>query len=402
MMSRLSLADKLKILGDVTSSSGLFVVAIVILVALALLLIATNTKTKKISKFICMAIYGSITLVSLIFYREELFNMFDYMMNNFFIAVYFPNLAIYFAAIVATNIILWISIFNRKITKWIRAINTIVFCIIHYLLILIINIITTNKLDIFEQTSIYQNENALALIELSSTIFIVWILFLIIYKIIRIYQQKKEEDYEQLERKNDYANIEAPIPEPIIKQETIYKRKLPDSITKTEVPRIIRGSVKRESTIKEREKKETTSIVDFMKTSVENDNSYLMDIPNFVSDDNPQFLDMMLESQNNKKEEPRKVSEERKTKDIPKKQKKIKITEGPLIVSKSTLPKKVLPKQKQSVDVFDNLLTLDDYKKVLALLKSYQAQEQLQAKAEQRAENKRISIDDFQQLVSRK
>ena len=154
MMSRLSLADKLKILGDVTSSSGLFVVAIVILVALALLLIATNTKTKKISKFICMAIYGSITLVSLIFYREELFNMFDYMMNNFFIAVYFPNLAIYFAAIVATNIILWISIFNRKITKWIRAINTIVFCIIHYLLILIINIITTNKLDIFEQTSI--------------------------------------------------------------------------------------------------------------------------------------------------------------------------------------------------------------------------------------------------------
>ena len=402
MMSRLSLADKLKILGDVTSSSGLFVVAIVILVALALLVITTNTKTKKISKFVCMAIYGSITLVSLIFYREELFNMLDYMMNNFFIAVYFPNLAIYFAAIIATNIILWISIFNRKITKWIRAINTIVFCIIHYLLILIINIITTNKLDIFEQTSIYQNENALALIELSSTIFIVWILFLIIYKIIRIYQQKKEEDYEQLERKNDYANIEAPIPEPIIKQETIYKRKLPDSIIKTEVPRIIHGSVKREPTIKEREKKATTSIVDFMKTSVENDNSYLMDIPNFVSDDNPQFLDMMLESQNNKKEEPRKVSEERKTKDIPKKQKKIKITEGPLIVSKSTLPKKVLPKQKQSVDVFDNLLTLDDYKKVLALLKSYKAQEQLQAKAEQRAENKRISIDDFQQLVSRK
>lgn len=47
MMSRLSLADKLKILGDVTSSSGLFVVAIVILVALALLVITTNTKTKK-------------------------------------------------------------------------------------------------------------------------------------------------------------------------------------------------------------------------------------------------------------------------------------------------------------------------------------------------------------------
>ena len=192
MMSKLSLLDKLKVLSDVTSSSGLFIVVIVILIALAALLITTNTKTRKKSRFVCIAIYGAIIIVSILFYREELFELFDYMMNNFFIAIYFPNLAIYFAAIVTTNIILWISIFNRKITKWIRTINTIIFCFIHYLLILIINIITTNKLDIFDQTSIYENQEALALIELSSTIFVVWILFLIIYKIIRIYQDNQE------------------------------------------------------------------------------------------------------------------------------------------------------------------------------------------------------------------
>ena len=91
MMSKLSLLDKLKVLGSITSSSGLFVVAIVILIALAWLLIATSTRTKKVSKFICIAIYGSIILVSLIFYSKELSGMFDYMMNNFFIAIYFPN-----------------------------------------------------------------------------------------------------------------------------------------------------------------------------------------------------------------------------------------------------------------------------------------------------------------------
>ena len=47
MMSKLSLLDKLKVLGDVTSSSGLFIVAIIILIALAALLITTSTKTKK-------------------------------------------------------------------------------------------------------------------------------------------------------------------------------------------------------------------------------------------------------------------------------------------------------------------------------------------------------------------
>ena len=107
MMSKLSLLDKLKVLSDVTSSSGLFIVAIVILIALAALLITTNTKTKKISRFVCIAIYGAIIIVSILSYREELFELFDYMMNNFFIAIYFPNLAIYFAAIVTTNIILW-------------------------------------------------------------------------------------------------------------------------------------------------------------------------------------------------------------------------------------------------------------------------------------------------------
>ena len=49
MMSRLSLLDKLKILSDVTSSSGLFAVAILFFVVLAFLFIATSRKAKKIS-----------------------------------------------------------------------------------------------------------------------------------------------------------------------------------------------------------------------------------------------------------------------------------------------------------------------------------------------------------------
>ena len=45
MMSKLSLLDKLKILGEVTSSSNLFILAIILLVMLAGLLLLTNTRT---------------------------------------------------------------------------------------------------------------------------------------------------------------------------------------------------------------------------------------------------------------------------------------------------------------------------------------------------------------------
>ena len=394
MMSKLSLLDKLKVLSDVTSSSGLFIVAIVILIALTALLITTNTKTKKISSFVCIAIYGAIIIVSILFYREELFELFDYMMNNFFIAIYFPNLAIYFAAIVTTNIILWISIFNRKITKWIRTINTIIFCFIHYLLILIINIITTNKLDIFDQTSIYENQEALALIELSSTIFVVWILFLIIYKIIRIYQDNQEiNPKEELENSPWEKEIRKELPkDPIIKAETIIKRKLPDSIKKTEVPSIIQGNIR---------KKQPENIIDFMKSATPTqDNSYLMDIPDPILNESPQFLDIMLRDQEIMK--PLKSEKQPKTTKIvekpPRKQRNITVIKEPKLVEKKTLRKEmkkevevVKSKQQKELDIFDSLLTLEDYKRVLSVLKTYQQQEK-----------KEIKKEDLEELYRRK
>ena len=394
MMSKLSLLDKLKVLSDVTSSSGLFIVAIVILIALAALLITTNTKTRKKSRFVCIAIYGAIIIVSILFYREELFELFDYMMNNFFIAIYFPNLAIYFAAIVTTNIILWISIFNRKITKWIRTINTIIFCFIHYLLILIINIITTNKLDIFDQTSIYENQEALALIELSSTIFVVWILFLIIYKIIRIYQDNQEiNPKEELENSPWEKEIRKELPkDPIIKTETIIKRKLPDSIKKTEVPSIIQGNIR---------KKQPENIIDFMKSATPTqDNSYLMDIPDPILNESPQFLDIMLRDQEIMK--PLKSEKQPKTTKIvekpPKKQRNITVIKEPKLVEKKTLRKEmkkevevIEPKQQKELDIFDGLLTLEDYKRVLSVLKTYQQQEK-----------KEIKKEDLEELYRRK
>lgn len=394
MMSKLSLLDKLKVLSDVTSSSGLFIVAIVILIALAALLITTNTKTRKKSRFVCIAIYGAIIIVSILFYREELFELFDYMMNNFFIAIYFPNLAIYFAAIVTTNIILWISIFNRKITKWIRTINTIIFCFIHYLLILIINIITTNKLDIFDQTSIYENQEALALIELSSTIFVVWILFLIIYKIIRIYQDNQEiNPKEELENSPWEKEIRKELPkDPIIKTETIIKRKLPDSIKKTEVPSIIQGNIR---------KKQPENIIDFMKSATPTqDNSYLMDIPDPILNESPQFLDIMLRDQEIMK--PLKSEKQPKTTKIvekpPRKQRNITVIKEPKLVEKKTLRKEmkkevevVKSKQQKELDIFDGLLTLEDYKRVLSVLKTYQQQEK-----------KEIKKEDLEELYRRK
>lgn len=226
MMSNMSFIDKLKILTDVISSSGIFIGFILLFIVLGFLFITTNKSNSKSSRRVYILMYIAIILFLIITYKESLQEMFDYMMNNFFIVVYFPNLAVYLAAIIATNIIVWVSIFNFKINKIIKTINVVVFCLIHYLLILILNIITEKGLDVFTQTSVYGNKQALALIELSSTLFIIWIIFLVLYKLIRKFIGSEKEiliDKNQAEINNKILNNINKIDAPYVLKNTQIK-----------------------------------------------------------------------------------------------------------------------------------------------------------------------------------
>ncbi len=250
-MTKMSFLDKLGVLVDVSKSSGLFIVAIFIIGIIGYLLYSINKKNIKNARRIYVGVALVILVFILIAYNSSLIDMFDYMMNNFFIAVYFPNVAIYLGALIITNIILYISIFNYKVSKLIKNINIIVYCILNYILILILNIIVSKKLDVFTQASIYQNKQAQALIELSSVIFIVWILFLIIYRIIMIYLKKEYKEPVKIKKvyvkekvetlPSNISKVEAPsfakaIPNIEVKEkeeskEDLIVKKLEDSLT---------------------------------------------------------------------------------------------------------------------------------------------------------------------------
>ena len=189
-MMKTSIIDKLNIIFELTKSSNIFIAVIAFLLFIVVVAITNNKKNESTTKKIYLCIYAFIILCILIAYYSSIGKMFDYMMNNFFIAIYFPNLAIYLAAIITVNIIFLVSVFKNNISRFIKNLNIIVFAIMNYLLALILNVVHSNKLDVFTQTSVYGNKEAQALIELSSTIFLIWIFFLVVYKIIMIYQRK--------------------------------------------------------------------------------------------------------------------------------------------------------------------------------------------------------------------
>lgn len=189
-MMKTSIIDKLNIIFELTKSSNIFIAVIAFLLFIVVVAITNNKKNESTTKKIYLCIYAFIILAILITYYSSFGKMFDYLMNNLFIAIYFPNLAIYLVALIVVNIIFLVSVFKQDISKIIKNLNAIVFAIMNYLLALILNIIHTNKLDVFTQTSVYENKEAQALIELSSTIFLIWIFFLVIYKMIMMYQRK--------------------------------------------------------------------------------------------------------------------------------------------------------------------------------------------------------------------
>lgn len=232
-MTQTTILDKLKVILDVSMSSKLFIAVILFIILITLVSLTTNRKNVKRAKIIYGLTYLIVIASIIVFYYDSLGKMFDYMMNNFFIVLYFPNVAVYLAAIIITNIIVLVSVFNFKTPKLVRNINVIVYGIINYLLALVLNVVTKNKLDIFSQTSVYGNESAQAIIEISSTIFMIWLAFLVIYKMIRMYQKKDE---------------------PVRRKVIVKKvRKLPEGIAEIPVPLFVKAQPKKVEEVKTKE-----------------------------------------------------------------------------------------------------------------------------------------------------
>lgn len=276
-MVQMSFFEKLKVLVDVSSSSGLSIASIFILLFMAFLFLTTNKKNAKSSRRLYLVIYAVLVAIICIQYSSSLVNMFDYMMNNFFIVFYFPNLAIYLAAIIATNIILWNTIFNFKEDKIMKYMNTTIYCMIHYLLILILDIVNKNKLDVFDQSSVYGNNDVAALIGLTSTIFVVWIIFIVVYKIIRKTQKKKKK-------------VRIPV-----RQVVRYKKVLPSNFKPVSIPNVV-------TALKPTTKPLNSSTPELTTFYNEPNNNLLKDYENiFTLDDYKNMFNLLYDKELNSK-----------------------------------------------------------------------------------------------------
>lgn len=186
-MIQVNILESLKTLFNIFKDNKYIVhILLIAIFSIIVLLVANKFKNKKITKILCILVYFGIFGTLLYFYHKEIFKLFDYLMNNIFLFLFFPNLAIYVLVLISINIIIIKSTFSKDDNKLIRNTNIIFFILFNIIFYLIIDNVVKNNINVYEQLSIYTNNDLLILIELSMNLFLLWLVILLIIKISNI------------------------------------------------------------------------------------------------------------------------------------------------------------------------------------------------------------------------
>lgn len=175
-MENFSLVEKLKILMNLVLSSPLFLFCIMLAIALLIFFVINMKSNKKSNSWIFLSIILFIVLVLLIVYNDIFLSIINDFLDAIFMALYFPNLSIYVSMLIISNFTVIYSLFSKNSSKTNKTVNIVNTLILDVFLILIVDTVSKNDIDINNSLKVYSNTTLMVLLELSTAIFISWIL----------------------------------------------------------------------------------------------------------------------------------------------------------------------------------------------------------------------------------
>lgn len=178
-MTYLSIIEKLRILLDMLLDFKFILIFVILLLILTFLYVIRRINRKKYA-LMMISTFILLFAISIISNYKVLANTFDNFTTIFFGNIYFPSIYVYIGVLVICFITFITSILNTMLKKIYKIINSIMFVCNNILLIIVLNIIAKNKIDIFSVSSLYTNNNLVAILEISMNLFILWVLSLII------------------------------------------------------------------------------------------------------------------------------------------------------------------------------------------------------------------------------
>lgn len=241
-MTYLSVIDKIKILfSSLFDFKGVFIFGILMVLFTILYLIKKlSTKRYTISMILSIIL---VFLISILTNLKALSKTFDNFMTVFFTGIYFPSIYLYISTLVIVFISFIYSTINVKLRKTYKIINRVMFVINNIIFVIILNIIAKNKIDIFSINSLYTNKNLVALLEISMSLFLIWIASLAIALVTnsicdRISKKKEVVTETILEKPKEISSINLNPEKDYVLVENISNRKEKSSSEEVIIPNI--------------------------------------------------------------------------------------------------------------------------------------------------------------------
>lgn len=307
-MRYLTLLEKLKILIDVLMTFKFVLVLIAIMLILTILFIFKKLSNKKYTILMSLSILLTL-IISIIGNYKTLFKTFDNFTTIFFNGIYFPSIYIYLSVLLVVAVAFITSILSIKKKKVYKIINSIAFILNNIFFIIVLNIIAKNSINVFEISSLYTNSSLVAILELNMGLFILWIVSLSVAYITNTICDKITS------KKTIKEEVVSEVKEPVTKEEIT-----PETIPVKEEVSLIEENIKVPEVTEIKEKLPTDTEVEtnnkitfndilnglvpvtYYDTEV-NNKSYNITNPQKIYEDNYNNLKLELEKDSQKIEE---------------------------------------------------------------------------------------------------
>ena len=193
-----TLLDKLNLIYKFLSDKS--IIMLIMLLVLVILLDFIYGNNNKQTKFMYIIILSLILIYGLFEYYKPLLNILDTYITYLFKLTYFPSIIEYMSMIFIT---IFIEIYSiKKLSKVQKNINIWVSFVIEVLFVINVIALKNINIDLNSITSIYENDLLLSIFQVSSIIFMVWIIFNLLTYLIksfvnsRIEMPKLNDNYE--------------------------------------------------------------------------------------------------------------------------------------------------------------------------------------------------------------
>lgn len=228
-MVEYTLFEKIKTIFNLITSSPLFLI-LLFGILLMIIDIFFISKTDKKTKIIYIVVSLLVIILFMNSYLHSIFNIFDTIAKNIVSIIYFPTILQYILMLIISLIILIISVISKKINKIIKRINIFVLIINSFIFFLILDQISNSNVDLSNKVSIYSNTILMILLELSIAIFVVWIIGLILYKIIKKISPKKDGERVMLNSQTFYEDSKLSKKTSEIQKEIVVIKEKPEEM----------------------------------------------------------------------------------------------------------------------------------------------------------------------------